>query len=74
MNSKYWAFPTWAVAMVAIRFHMLSKGHPWYGRTLTLSNWHAAQTKVCRQFDLIFWTYFVLLVCLALNLLRRILA
>ncbi len=71
---KYFAFPTWALALIALRFHLLGNGHPWYGRTFTLGSWHAAQTRLCRQFDLIFWVYLILLAALAVNLLRRVVA
>jgi hypothetical protein len=53
--AKLFAFPTWAFTCIALRFHLLGNGHPWYGRTFTLDSWHAAQTRLCRQFDLIFW-------------------
>lgn len=71
---KYFAFPTWVFTCIALRFHLLGNGHPWDGRTFTLGSWHAAQTRLCRQFDLILWVYSLLLVWLATSLLGSVVA
>lgn len=52
---KLTALPTWLLTMFILRFFPLHDGYAWVNRKFTLSDWHAHQTPLCKQFDLVFW-------------------
>jgi hypothetical protein len=47
------AFPTWALTIAIVP--LLSKSHPWHGRSFTLRDWHAHQTPLCRVLDVLLY-------------------
>ena len=49
---KFWSLPTWAIFRMAVPF--MSKDHK-LKSGVTLSTWHKHQTKLCSDFNVMFW-------------------
>lgn len=64
---KLTALPTWLLTVFIIRFFSLPTHHAWADRKFSLTDWHAGQTPLCKQFDLLFW---VMLPCFVFALVR----
>lgn len=63
---KLAALPTYVLCMLFLPF--FRKDHPWHNRNFTLKDWHRHQTRSCKEFDYVFWTYTIVLVWLLLQI------
>ena len=56
---KLRSLPTWLVAMLIIRLHLLHGEHEWNNARFHLTDWSAHQTDLCKMFDYLFWVLLI---------------